>query len=175
VPLTRLRRRGLDEIPFDHGQPFSALNAAPIAGVILVAWFLVLMSYGNPTHIILVDLPPTLHPNGPRDLTKQVNYLRVTDTNQRLWNGEAIGVADLVSNLDATLHQPREPELVFEPDAHASYDLSLHVLAVISGSGVTKFCFGGLAENQHFEEPYRGKPLVPAEGNCDPYLDWSLE
>ena len=38
---------------------------------------------------------------------------------------------------------PVEPELQFEPEAEASYDLSAKVLNIIKGSGVTKFGFVG--------------------------------
>jgi len=38
---------------------------------------------------------------------------------------------------------PVEPELQFEPEENAAYDLSVKVLNVIKGSQVTKFGFVG--------------------------------
>ena len=38
---------------------------------------------------------------------------------------------------------PVEPELQFEPEPEASYELSAQVLNIIKGSGVTKFGFVG--------------------------------
>ena len=43
-----------------------------------------------------------------------------------------------------------EPELQFEPEPQASYDLSVKVLQVIKGSGVTKFGFVGNEKYRQF-------------------------
>ena len=43
--------------------------------------------------------------------------------------------------LQKTTTMNPEPELQYEPDAQAGYDLSAHVLNIIKGSGVTKFGF----------------------------------
>ena len=42
---------------------------------------------------------------------------------------------------------PTEPELQFEPEANASYDLSARVLNSSKGSGVTKF---GVVGNERY-------------------------
>ena len=49
----------------------------------------------------------------------------------------------MIANLQQTLTFAVEPELQFEPEANASYDLSAKVLNIIKGSGVTKFGFVG--------------------------------
>jgi biopolymer transport protein ExbD len=43
-----------------------------------------------------------------------------------------------------------EPELQFEPEANASYDLSARVLSLIKNSGVTKFGFVGNDKYRQF-------------------------
>jgi biopolymer transport protein ExbD len=48
-----------------------------------------------------------------------------------------------VTLLADTTRMTPEPELQFEPEANASYDLSAKVLQVIKQSGVTKFGFVG--------------------------------
>ena len=55
----------------------------------------------------------------------------------------AINQGELVSNLQTSLTYAVEPELQFEPEANASYDLSAKVLNIIKASGVTKFGFVG--------------------------------
>ena len=54
-----------------------------------------------------------------------------------------ITMSELATNLQQSLTIDPEPELQFEPEALASYDLSARVLNVIKASGVTKFGFVG--------------------------------
>jgi len=56
------------------------------------------------------------------------------------------------------LQMPVEPELQFQPDANASYDLSAQVLNIIKGSGVTKFGFVG---NEQYRVFGTGGPRNP--------------
>jgi len=71
------------------------------------------------------------------------NKIVLTSDNQILWNGEPISDNLLVTNLQTSLTYAVEPELQFEPEASAGYDLSAKVLNIIKGSGVTKFGFVG--------------------------------
>jgi biopolymer transport protein ExbD len=67
-----------------------------------------------------------------------------------LWNGDRIDQNELVRNLQETLAFDIEPELQFEPEPRASYDLSAKVLNIIKGSGVTKFGFVGNEKYREF-------------------------
>ena len=67
-----------------------------------------------------------------------------------LENGTPINDGELVRNLEATKAITPEPELQFEPDQQASYDLSIRVLNVIKGSGVSKFGFVGNEKYREF-------------------------
>ncbi len=60
-----------------------------------------------------------------------------------LWNGEVLDESELVRNLNLTREMATEPELQFEPEGTASYELSARVLNVIKASGVSKFGFVG--------------------------------
>lgn len=71
------------------------------------------------------------------------NKVVLTTDNQVLWNGNPINNGQLVTLLQESMKLPTEPELQFEPEANASYDLSARVLNIIKGSGVTKFGFVG--------------------------------
>jgi biopolymer transport protein ExbD len=76
----------------------------------------------------------------------------LTQANEILWNGEPITDGQLVGNLQQTLIFAVEPELQFEPEPNASYDLSAKVLNIIKGSGVTKFGFVGNEKYRVFEK-----------------------
>ena len=53
-------------------------------------------------------------------------------------------------NLNLTRDIVPEPELQFEPEANASYDLSARTLALIEASPVTKFGFVGNEKYRKF-------------------------
>ena len=65
------------------------------------------------------------------------------DAGTILWNGANIDQGGLVTNLQQSKELPVEPELQFEPDPQASYDLSAKVLNIIKASKVTKSGFVG--------------------------------
>lgn len=56
------------------------------------------------------------------------NKLVLTASEQILWNGTAISEGQLVQTLADTTQMNPEPELQFEPEPLASYDLSARVL-----------------------------------------------
>jgi biopolymer transport protein ExbD len=74
----------------------------------------------------------------------------LTPQGQILWNGNAVNQGELVYQLQQTLTYAVEPELQFEPEAQASYELSSAVLNIIKGSGVTKFGFVGNERYRQF-------------------------
>ena len=51
------------------------------------------------------------------------------------------------------MDMPVEPELQFQPEAQAAYDLSARVLNIIKASGVTKFGFVGNEQYSEFDKP----------------------
>jgi biopolymer transport protein ExbD len=111
--------------------------------VLLVLLIVFIMSIPIATHSVDIDLPVP-DPNPPQDMVDPVkNKIVLTPDNQILWNGEPITDNTLVANLQTSLTYAVEPELQFEPEALASYDLSAKVLNIIKGSGVTKFGFVG--------------------------------
>ena len=127
----------------DDGQPMMEMNTTPLIDVMLVLLIMFIITIPVATHAVNIDLPaPVDNPsNPPVDPVK--NKVVLTTDNQILWNGNAIQQGQLVSLLQEGMKMPVEPELQFEPEASASYDLSARVLNIIKGSGVTKFGFVG--------------------------------
>ena len=102
------------------------------------------------THSIDIDLPVASPPtNTPPPVDPIKNKVVITPDDKILWNGTQIDGPILVNNLKESLTFTTEPELQFQPDGGASYDLSAKVLQIIKASNVTKFGFVG---NEQFSE-----------------------
>ena len=127
----------------DDGSPMMEMNMTPLIDVLLVLLIVFIMSIPMATHSVNIDLP-VADPNPPPDMVDPVrNKIVLTPNNEILWNGTAITPNTLVANLQTSLTFSVEPELQFEPEPSASYDLSAKVLNIIKQSGVTKFGFVG--------------------------------
>jgi biopolymer transport protein ExbD len=127
----------------DDGSPMMEMNMTPLIDVLLVLLIVFIMSIPVATHSVNIDLPVPSPNDNPPPVDPIKNKIVLTPENQILWNGTPINDSELVSNLQTSLSYAVEPELQFEPEANASYDLSAKVLNIIKISGVTKFGFVG--------------------------------
>ena len=135
----------------DDGSPMMEMNMTPLIDVLLVLLIVFIMSIPVATHSIDIDLPVPNPNDTPPPVDPIKNKIVLTPANEILWNGTAIDVGTLVANLQTSLTYAVEPELQFEPEANASYDLSAKVLNIIKSSGVTKFGFVGNEKYRVFE------------------------
>jgi biopolymer transport protein ExbD len=134
----------------DDGSPMMEMNTTPLIDVMLVLLIMFIITIPVATHSIDIDLPtPSNVPTNNVDPIK--NKIVLTPNGEILWNGTSINQNQLVANLQQTLSFAVEPELQFEPEANASYDLSAKVLNIIKGSGVTKFGFVGNEKYRVFD------------------------
>ena len=123
--------------------PMMEMNMTPLIDVLLVLLIMFIITIPVATHSIDIDLPVP-NPNPPPDMVDPIkNKIVLTPSNDILWNGDPIDQSTLVANLQTSLTYAVEPELQFEPEPNASYQLSSQVLSIIKGSGVTKFGFVG--------------------------------
>jgi biopolymer transport protein ExbD len=133
----------------DDGEPMMEMNVTPLIDVMLVLLIMMILSIPPATHSVNIDLPVPSPPT-EKIIDPIKNKIVITPDNQILWNGTSINQNQLVGNLLATKQIQPEPELQFEPDPQASYDLSAKVLNVIKSSGVTKFGFVGNEQYREF-------------------------
>ena len=127
----------------DDGSPMMEMNMTPLIDVLLVLLIMFIITIPVATHSVDIDLPQP-NPNPPPvEVEPDKNKLVLTQEDRLLWNGEEITDGDLVNLLTQSLTINPEPELQFEPEALASYELSARVLNIIKASGVTKFGFVG--------------------------------
>ena len=134
-------------------EPLSEMNTTPLIDVLLVLLIVFVMSIPMATQSLEVPLPAEVPPPPIPQPNPIRNKVVLTADGVILWNGNAVSQGQLLAELRQSLRFPVEPELQFEPEASASYDLSARVLGVIKGSGVTKFGFVGNERYQEFGKP----------------------
>ena len=139
----------------DDGQPMMEMNVTPLIDVMLVLLIMLIMTLPPITNSVNIDLPtPSTVPTNNVEPVK--NKIVLTGADQILWNGQPITDNQLVANLQQTLTFAVEPELQFEPEPNASYNLSAQVLNIIKQSGVTKFGFVGNEKYRSFGKDTSG-------------------
>jgi biopolymer transport protein ExbD len=128
----------------DDGAPMLEMNMTPLIDVLLVLLIMFIITIPVATHSVDIDLPqPNPNPPPENQIDPEQNKIVLTQADEILWNGEVLNESELVRNLNITRDIVPEPELQFEPEGTASYELSARVLNVIKASGVTKFGFVG--------------------------------
>ena len=135
----------------DDGSPMMEMNTTPLIDVMLVLLIMFIITIPVATHSVDIDLPVASPPETPPPPVDPIkNKVVLTQDNKILWNGTQISDRTLLDNLKLSLTFPVEPELQFEPEENAAYDLSVKVLNVIKGSNVTKFGFVGNEKYAYF-------------------------
>ena len=143
----------------DDGSPMMEMNTTPLIDVMLVLLIMFIITIPVATHSIDIDLPvPNPNDPPPPPVKPVVNKVTLTRDGVVLWNASPVTGGQLVQNLNITRDMKPEPELQFQPDPEASYDLSSRVLTFIKASKVTKFGFVG---NEAYSE-FNKSPNAPA-------------
>lgn len=128
-----------------NASPMGEMNTTPLIDVMLVLLVMLIFTIPVATHSLDFDLPQqTAKPVDQPIINPIKNKIVLTPKGAILWNGDALSETALAQTLqNSRIAYDREPELQFEPDAMASYNLSARVLKIIKGSGVTNFGFVG--------------------------------
>ena len=127
----------------DDGAPMMEMNTTPLIDVLLVLLIMFIITIPVATHAVSIDLPQATPPDQTQIIDPVKNKLVISQTNEILWNGAPTTPGQLVSLLAQTKTLEVEPELQFQPEEYASYELANRVLKIIKESGVTKFGFVG--------------------------------
>ena len=127
----------------DDGSPMMEMNTTPLIDVMLVLLIMFIITIPVATHSVSVNLPQATPPTNNPIINPVKNKLVLTSNNTILWNGSTITEGNLVSLLQTTKALPVEPELQFQPEAYANYEIANEIIKIISDSKVTKFGFVG--------------------------------
>jgi biopolymer transport protein ExbD len=137
----------------DDGTPMMEMNTTPLIDVMLVLLIMFIITIPVATHAVSIDLPQATPPDQTQVIDPIKNKRVLTQTNEILWNGAPTTQGQLVSLLAETRTLPVEPELQFEPEEYASYNIANLLLKIIKQSGVTKFGFVGNEKFATFGKP----------------------
>jgi len=148
----------------DDGSPMMEMNTTPLIDVMLVLLIMLIFTIPVATHSVDIDLPSPTPPDTPPPPVDPIkNKIVLTPQNEILWNGAPITSSGLVTNLKQSLTYSVEPELQFEPEPQASYEISSKVLNLIKASEVTKFGFVGNEKYRVFDKDRSG--ANPSQNN----------
>ncbi|SEN24306.1 outer membrane transport energization protein ExbD [Sphingomonas gellani] len=127
----------------DDGEPMMEMNTTPLIDVMLVLLIMFIITLPIPTHAVKVDLPVN-SPNTPKPpIDAEKNKVSIAQDGTISWNGAPVDEVTLRQYLDQTAGMNPEPELHFQPDPQARYDVVDKVLAVVKRSNVSKLGFIG--------------------------------
>jgi biopolymer transport protein ExbD len=126
----------------EEGAPMMEMNTTPLIDVMLVLLIMFIITIPVQTHAVKVDLPQNSG-TPPPAVEPQKNKLYIDATGNVFWNSVQIDDVTLRQYLDASLAQDPEPELHFQPDPQARYDVVDRVLAIVKRANVTKLGFVG--------------------------------
>lgn len=122
------------------------INMTPLIDVMLVLLVMFIITIPLQSHAVKLNLPadcPTCpHFDGLK------NKLVITDASAILWNGEPVTKQELRYMLGRSARTKPEPELHFQPEANARWDLVDEVLAMTKRAGVKRMGFVG---NERYE------------------------
>lgn len=126
----------------DDGEPMMDMNTTPLIDVMLVLLIMFIITIPIQTHAVKVDLPQSN--NNPQNIVEpEKNKVYIDAQGQVYWNSAPIDDVTLRQYLDQTLQMSPEPELHFQPDPQARYEVVDRILAIIKRANVNKLGFVG--------------------------------
>ena len=137
----------------DDGSPKMEMNTTPLIDVMLVLLIMFIITIPVATHAVNIDLPQSSNPPANATIDPVKNKLILTSSNQILWNGTPINQGQLVTLLQGTKAMDPEPELQFQPEEYASYELANQMMKIITDVKVSKFGFVGNENFATFGKP----------------------
>jgi len=127
----------------DDGQPMMEMNTTPLIDVMLVLLIMLIITIPIQTHAVKIDLPQQQNNVSP-PIEPDKNKVYIDANGQIYWNALPVDDVTLQQYLEASVQRPEgEPELHFQPDPNARYEVVDHVLAIVKRANVTKLGFVG--------------------------------
>ncbi|KQN37742.1 biopolymer transporter ExbD [Sphingomonas sp. Leaf407] len=123
-------------------EPMMDMNTTPLIDVLLVLLIMFIITIPIQSHAVKVDLPQP-DTRQQQNIDPQKNKITINAQGAVAWNGTPVDEVTLTQYLDQTVAMDPQPELHFQPDATARYEVVDGVMAIIKRSNVTKLGFVG--------------------------------
>jgi biopolymer transport protein ExbD len=123
--------------------PMMEINTTPLIDVMLVLLIMIIMTIPIQSHAVKVDLPQAPAANAPPPVDAQKNKIYIQPDGVVQWNSVAVDDVTLRQYLDASVQISPEPELHFQPDPNARYEVVDRILAIVKRANVNKLGFVG--------------------------------
>ena len=121
--------------------PMDQINMTPLIDVMLVLLVMFIITIPLQSHAVKLDLPkPCSTCPEVRDVK---NKLVITNSGAILWNGDAVSKDQLGYLLNQSAGTKPEPELHFQPESEARFELVDEVLAMTKKASVHRMGFVG--------------------------------
>lgn len=127
----------------EDGEPMMEMNTTPLIDVMLVLLIMFIITIPIQTHAVKVDLPVNDPNQQQPPVDPQKNKITIDPAGLIAWNGVPVNEVTLRQYLDTSATITPEPELQFQPDPKARYEVVDQTLAVIKRSNITKLGFVG--------------------------------
>jgi biopolymer transport protein ExbD len=131
-----------------ESSPMDEINMTPLIDVMLVLLVMFIITIPLQTHAVKLDLPAKCEGCPVPNALK--NKLVITNGGAILWNGTSVSKQDLRFLLVRTVRMKPQPELHFQPEPNARWDLVDEVLAMTKRAGVKRMGFVGNETYQSF-------------------------
>ena len=131
-----------------ESSPMDEINMTPLIDVMLVLLVMFIITIPLQTHAVKLDLPAKCEGCPVPDALK--NKLVITNGGAILWNGTSVSKQDVRFLLVQTARMKPQPELHFQPEPDARWDLVDEVLAMTKRAGVKRMGFVGNETYQSF-------------------------
>ena len=131
-----------------ESSPMDEINMTPLIDVMLVLLVMFIITIPLQTHAVKLDLPAKCEGCPVPNALK--NKLVITNGGAILWNGTSVSKQDLRFLLVQTARMKPQPELHFQPEPNARWDLVDEVLAMTKRAGVKRMGFVGNETYQSF-------------------------
>jgi biopolymer transport protein ExbD len=123
--------------------PMMEMNMTPLIDVLLVLLIMFIITIPIQTHAVKVDLPVNSKNQPQNPVDPQKNKISIDPAGVVSWNGSPVDEVTLRQYLDQSAGMAPEPELHFQPDPLARYEVVDRTLAVVKRSAITKLGFIG--------------------------------
>ncbi len=127
----------------EDGSPMMEMNMTPLIDVLLVLLIMFIITIPIQTHAVKVDLPVNSKNQPQNPVDPQKNKITIDPAGVIAWNGSPVDEVTLRQYLDQSAGMTPEPELHFQPDPQARYEVVDRTLAVVKRSAITKLGFIG--------------------------------